>query len=109
MRFVSSLPPVTSPPGNREVKRVFGVRAVRPVATQEKPVEEVGRYAHQQNPEEALPQSSGEHRHEGLPDRRKYCRRINHFPVLFDLRSGVERRRHHQRERDAVEHIDEQV
>lgn len=38
-------------------------------------------------------------------DRRKVNQRIFHQRVLFDLRSGSERRRRNQRESDIVEHI----
>jgi hypothetical protein len=40
-------------------------------------------------------------------DRRKACRRLSQQPVLVELRSGVERRRHNLRADDLVDHIDE--
>jgi hypothetical protein len=39
-------------------------------------------------------------------DRRKTCRRVQHLPVLVELRSGVERRRHNLFEGVADEHVD---
>ena len=42
-------------------------------------------------------------------ERRIYCRRIEHLPILIELRSGIERRRHNQREGDVTEHIDVEV
>jgi len=42
-------------------------------------------------------------------ERRTYCRRFEHLPVLEELRSGIDRRQHRQREGDAAEHVDEIV
>jgi hypothetical protein len=39
-------------------------------------------------------------------ERRTYCRRLRRLPVLFELRAGLERRRHKQRVGDQTEHID---
>jgi hypothetical protein len=39
-------------------------------------------------------------------ERRTYCRRSRHQPVLAELRSGLERRRHNQRAADPTEHVD---
>lgn len=39
-------------------------------------------------------------------ERRIYCRRIRHVPVLLDLRSGIERRRRAQRVGDPHDHVD---
>lgn len=38
-------------------------------------------------------------------DRRKVCQRILHKPVLVELRSGINRRRHNLREDDMIEHV----
>ena len=40
-------------------------------------------------------------------DRRKVCQRFLRQSVLFDSRSGIDRRQHNQREGDIVEHISE--
>ena len=40
-------------------------------------------------------------------DRRTICRRIKIQPLLKELRSKVDRRRHTQRKTDITEHIDE--
>lgn len=42
-------------------------------------------------------------------DRRKMCRRIYHFPVLLDTRSGIERRKESRRDGDPVAHMDREV
>jgi hypothetical protein len=42
-------------------------------------------------------------------DRRTYCRRVAQQPILEELRSGVDRRKHSQRGGDIMNHIDEEV
>jgi hypothetical protein len=42
-------------------------------------------------------------------ERRIYCRRTEHLPILVELRSGMERRRHNQRSDDITEHVDVKV
>ena len=42
-------------------------------------------------------------------ERRSYCRRIEHLPVLLELRANVVRRRHNQRVGDLTEHVDVKV
>lgn len=42
----------------------------------------------------------------GVADRRRVNQRILRKPVLFDSRSGLDRRQRNQRESDIVEHID---
>ena len=51
-----------------------------------------------------------ERRHEKpFQERRMYCRRVAHQPIMEELRSGVERRRNRQRGGDMTDHIDEKV
>ena len=107
MRFVSSLPPATPSPVSRQVRKVAAATAVKPVFPPEQPgpnVEPV--VAH---PETAHLTEQNHQRAEPFEDRRKTCRRVSHQPVLVDLRSGPDRRRHNLRESDLVEHIDEVV
>ncbi|MHB1098367.1 MAG: hypothetical protein ACYCZR_02315 [Burkholderiales bacterium] len=80
---------VTHPPENRVIDKVNEVARIHPVEPHMKqaavreesghshPVDEKVRYG-------PLP----------LADRRIYCRRIYHWPVLEELRSLVDRRRH---------------
>jgi hypothetical protein len=58
--------------------------------------------------ERSEPQGEAERWHERNPqgERRTYCRRSRHLPVLAELRSGLERRRHNQRAEDPTEHVD---
>lgn len=44
-----------------------------------------------------------------LEERRLICRRIQHLPVLEELRSAIDRRRQKQRSTDLQLHIDEEV
>ena len=105
MKYVPSLPPpritgvwdrltVTGLAAIKAAKAVQP-RTLQPLVTpQQRRVEPVREEAERRH---------GWHSH---TDRRIYCRRILHLPVLFELRSGVERRRHNQRADDPTEHID---
>jgi hypothetical protein len=44
-----------------------------------------------------------------LKDRRLVCRRFHQLPVLEELRSAIDRRKHNQRSTDFQLHIDEQA
>lgn len=55
------------------------------------------------------PEMEKRHATEIHGERRTYCRRFERLPVLVELRSSIERRRHKQREEDVTEHIDEEV
>jgi hypothetical protein len=107
MRFVSSLPPVTTSPDTRQVGGLTAIHSVKAVQLQEQSVPKV---EHQTTQEEAARLAELQrHREAPFVDRRKFCRRVKHQPVLEELRSGVERRRHNLREGDLVEHIDEEA
>jgi hypothetical protein len=104
MRFVPSLPPVTKAPDNRPVRGTSAAHAVKPVYPREQPVQYVApNTAHQEALRPVEPQL---HRELPAEDRRKTCRRTQHLPVLVELRSGVERRRHNLFESGADEHVD---
>jgi hypothetical protein len=62
-------------------------------------------------PEHREPQGEEERRRERnwQGERRTYCRRSRHLPVLAELRSGLERRHHNQRAGDPTEHVDIEV
>ncbi len=107
MRYVSSLPPVTTSPNTRQVNGLTRIRAVKPVQSQEQTPPKVEQQSVQQ---EAAHLVEHQRHHEGpLEDRRKVSRRVAQQPVLVELRSGMDRRRRNQREDDPVEHIDETV
>lgn len=102
MRFASSIPPATPTTEPRQVASLIGVHAVKPV--QERAQPEVESAAAR---EEALRRIEEQQRR-NLPaqDRRKYCRRAQNLPVLVELRSGVDRRRHNLFEGGADKHVD---
>jgi hypothetical protein len=107
MRFVSSLPPATASPVSRQVRRVAAATAVKPVFPPEQSGPGIEPVAAQQNVAHLVEQQH--QRTEPFEDRRKACRRVSHQPVLVDLRSGPDRRRHNLRADDLVDHIDETV
>ncbi len=106
MRYVSSIPPVSTSSRTRQVRALAAVQGVRPVHT----------------PEQVIPYAAVITSHQGstLPpvdlyqkrdvpavDRRKICRRVSHQAVLIELRSGIDRRRHNLRDGAPIDHIDE--
>ena len=104
MRFVPSVTTVSTSTNPREVKGLSAAYAVKPVHPRE-PVAPTVTVNH-----EAAPPVERQHHREAPPeDRRKACRRVSHQPVLVELRSGVERRRHNLRADDIVDHVDEIV
>lgn len=104
MRFVPSVQPTTTSPETRQVKGLSAAHAVKPVYPREQPVQYVApNAAHQEALRPVEPQL---HRNLPAEDRRKTCRRTQHLPVLVELRSGVERRRHNLFESGADEHVD---
>lgn len=89
-----------------EVKRLAAVRASRPAEPRSLPPL-VHQPSHPQLRQ--LDAVHEERRTPDQPERRKYCRRIQKLPVLEELRSSVERRKHDQRGSDPASHIDEEV
>jgi len=107
MRYVTSLPPVPTSPNTRQPQGLTRIHAVKPVPTDEEAVPSVQSQAPRQVP---LPPVKPQYqRAEPFEDRRKICRRVNHLPVLVELRSGIERRKHRTRTGDLIDHIDEKV
>jgi len=45
----------------------------------------------------------------GYAERRSVCRRLARYPLLEELRSSIDRRKHRQRSTDVVLHIDEEA
>ncbi|HXU92649.1 MAG TPA: hypothetical protein VFP33_03235 [Gallionella sp.] len=117
MRYVPSPPPPTlTGLGSREVRGVMRTRPIRPARIREHPEVAVDLgAAHEPLPAappallEAAPAPVVEHRTIHPEERRVLCRRVGHQPVLFDLRAGLDRRRHNQRRTDIKEHIDEEA
>ena len=108
MRYVPSIPSATTSPNTRQVRRLSAAQAVKPLSPREQPVlPYVGRQSHHRVT--AQPVEQPHQRETPAEDRRKTCRRVSHQPVLVELRTGIDRRRHNLREGDIVEHIDEIV
>lgn len=94
MKIAPDLPrPVAIVKDPLEVEALTDIRSVQSQARHETPAEAVG---------------EEETRHEPRVhgERRIYCRRIEYVPVLIELRSGKDRRRHNQRAGDPMEHVD---
>jgi hypothetical protein len=88
-----------------EVKRLAAVRPARPVEPRTLPPLLTPARAG-----EHLKREDGEERREAQQiERRRYCRRIQHLPILEELRSAVDRRKHSQRGSDQTGHIDEEA
>ncbi|MDO8989772.1 MAG: hypothetical protein Q7U91_09065 [Sideroxyarcus sp.] len=104
MQYVPSITPITANPETREVKGLTQIHAVKRAQRREQTEPEAKRLEAHQEEMERVERHYREHPGE---DRRKICRRVSHLPVLVELRSGIDRRRHNLRGSDIVEHIDE--
>lgn len=110
MKYVPSLPPPIT--GVADKWAINGVSRVKPT----KPVQErtlpplvtYPQYAQHETPPGSIEETERRHK-EPFQERRMYCRRVAHQPILEELRSGVERRRNRQRGGDLTDHIDEKV
>jgi hypothetical protein len=112
MKFVSSLPPATAfTKDELEVEGLAPVKAAKPVQPRSLPPLVV--QPHIRSKAKASPgiteQQEKRHDVHVHGERRTYCRRTELLPVLVDLRSGFDRRRHNQRKDDITEHVDEKV
>ncbi len=92
-----------------EVKALAGVKPSRPVQERSLPPLVVQPHTQREGEADSVEQPERRYEPHVHGERRTYCRRIEHLPVLIELRSGIERRRHNQREGDTVEHIDVEV
>lgn len=103
MQFVPIIPrPRNLLEERLEVKRLAAVKAAKPV--QPRTLPPLVSYAHEAPPRE---QELTEDRRAPLQEeRRSYCRRVKHLPVLEELRSAIDRRKNPQRSSDLAEHID---
>ncbi|HEU0187582.1 MAG TPA: hypothetical protein VFR06_06795 [Gallionellaceae bacterium] len=88
-----------------EVRRLSAVRGARPVEPRTlPPLVTPARAAERgkREPEE-------ERRAAQQGERRRYCRRVLNRPILEELRSALDRRKHSQRKSDQAGHIDEEA
>lgn len=90
-----------------QVKGITAVKAAKPA--QERTLPPLLSHTHA-----PLQQDAGLAQHERrketqLQERRLSCRRVRHLPILEELRSAIDRRRHNQRVNDFQLHIDEEA
>ena len=107
MRYVSSVPPVTTSPNTRQVNALSAVHAVNAVHAPERVVPYVELHTAYQGSDALVVERQQQYQAVPVEDRRKYCRRVSHLPVLEELRSGIDRRHRNLLNGGVVEHIDE--
>ncbi|MFZ3017689.1 MAG: hypothetical protein WA056_04410 [Gallionella sp.] len=117
MKYVPSLPPprITGVGESLTVSGPAAVKAAKPVRSRTLPPLVVEPHERREPERELVREASQEPARESTErrqdaqtqgERRTYCRRLRRLPVLFELRAGLERRRHKQRTGDQTEHID---
>jgi len=110
MKIVPSLAPtIAVTKDDSEVEALTAVKAVKPVQPRTLPPLVVQPRARPKASPDITEQQDRRldvHVHR---ERRIYCRRIEHLPVLVEMRSGFDRRRHNQRGDDMTEHVDEKI
>lgn len=110
MKIVPSLPPVvTAEKVDLGVEALAPVKAVKPVQPHTPPTLVVQPRTYPRASPDKAEHEERRHNVQVHGERRTYCRRIEQLPMLIELRSGFDRRRHNQREDDIREHVDEQV
>jgi hypothetical protein len=109
MKYVPSLPPpLTGAVDRYEWRALPRVQATHPVQPRSLPPL-VFQRRRREPLRAAVEQPERRHDPHVNGERRSYCRRTEHLPVLLELRSGIDRRRHAQRATDHAEHVDEEV
>lgn len=107
MKYVPSLPPPASAPETgTEVNALAGTRRVRPVGPRISPPLIVQPHVRHEIPPEVAREEERRHDPHVNGERRTFARRIEHLPMLVELRSARERRRRNQRASDMTEHVD---
>ena len=110
MQYVPSLlSPGTAPETGSEVKALAGIRRAKPVQARTLPPLVVQPHARHEAPPEAAGDEERRHDPHVHGERRLYCRRLQHLPMLVELRSEIDRRQRNQRANDIAEHIDVKV
>ncbi len=105
MRYVSSIPPVSTSSNARQVRALSAVQGVRPVQVPERVVPYVELSSVHQGSVPIVEQQKK--RDILLEDRRRICRRLSRQSVLVELRSGIDRRRQNLRDSGVADHIHE--
>jgi len=110
MKYVSDFPPpVSGVDVGLDVNALAGVRRVKPVEALTLPTLLTQPHTTHEVPLDVAMDEEKRHDPHVHGERRTYCRRIEHLPILVELRSGIVRRRHNQRASDLMEHIDLKV
>lgn len=110
MKIVPNLPaPMPVAENILEVKALAGVKPSRPAQERTLPPLVIQPRSQREGEPEIVEQQERRYEQHIYGERRIYCRRIEHLPILIELRSEIERRRHNQREGDMTEHIDVEV
>ena len=110
MKYVPSLPlPITVPEDRLDVNALGRVKPAKPVQKRTLPPLINRRREQPETPPDQIQREERRHAEPLLEERRIYCRRINHYPILEELRSVIERRRRNLRGTDMTEHIDEEA
>ncbi len=110
MKIAPDLPaPVPVAENTLDVKVLAGVKPSRPVQERTLPPLVVQPHSRREGQQDTADQPERRYEPHLHGERRTYCRRIEHLPILIELRSGIDRRRHNQRKADIVEHIDVEI
>jgi hypothetical protein len=110
MQYVQNLP---LPPllngleDKNEVKKLTEIKPVKPVPERTQPSLVFRPFTRSEHHHKLVEPVERRHAETHLGERRIICRRIKTQPLLKELRSKVDRRRHKQRKSDITEHIDE--
>lgn len=112
MRYISNIPFPVSPATNNTLRQVAGIRAAKRVVARHKGAVEVQQQLVYKISPEASANAKKRRAERGAvsaEERRKNARRQHDQPVLLELRSDIDQRRHHLRDGDTIEHIDIKV
>lgn len=106
MRYVSGLAPSINYLASNELQPAAVIRSIRPVGGNGTNSGWAWQYpAHKQPKVSNDEQDTGGRRNRARSERRVVVRRLRQLNMLLELRSGIERRRRHNRDSDPVRHI----
>ncbi|MDO8464289.1 MAG: hypothetical protein Q7S46_03410 [Gallionella sp.] len=110
MRIAPDLPPpIIIDKDNLGVKALARIKPVKPVQARTLPPLVTEQHSRLETPSDLTEPQEKRHDTHVHGERRTYCRRIEHLPILVELRSVTDRRRHKQRGDDETEHVDEEI
>ena len=110
MRITPILPsPIAIKKDSLGVNALTSIKPVKSVQERTLPPLVTQLYERPEIPPDLTEQQEKRHDPHVHGERRTYCRRTEHLPILVELRSIADRRRHKQREEDETDHVDEEV